>query len=85
MKLTRIQYNSSGEPNFPSADPLLLYGMSFDGLDAEGPALGQWDTTLLVWSDDKGYKIEWHPVYFCVPPANPCQNVAAPTIGNEVV
>ena len=86
MELIQILYNASGEPsNLPDADTLLLYGMSFDGLDAEGPVLGQWDTTLQVWSDDKCGEIEWSPRYFCVPPANPCRSIAAPTVGNEVV
>lgn len=67
----------------PGATALMLYGM--DGEYAEGPVLGGWDSTLGIWSDDSGGELEWMPLYFAVPPENPCRSFTAPTVGNEVV
>lgn len=79
-----IQYNALGDPtNLPGDDPVLLYGM--DGLDAEGPVLGQWDSTMQVWSDHEYGQINWHPMFFAIPPENPCKSITEPTCNNEVV
>lgn len=84
MEPIRIIYAADGAPtNLPRVDPLLLYGR--DGEDAVGPVLGQWDTTLDCWSDDKCGAIDWYPEYFAIPPENPCKSIAVPTYGNQVV
>lgn len=84
MTTTRIIYDATGTPtNLPQRESVLLYGM--DGLDACGPVLGQWDTTLECWSDDRYGEIDWHPAFFAIPPTNPCKSISEPTVGNEVV
>lgn len=84
MTTEQIIYENGKPQNLPPGEStLLLYGM--DGEYAEGPVLGGWDSTLGVWSDSLCGELEWIPLYFAVPPRNPCQSFVAPTVGNEVV
>lgn len=85
MELFRIDYSQDGTPtNLPNdSDDILLYGM--DGVYAEGPVLGHWDSTMGVWSDQQYGELSWSPIYFAVPPKNPLKSFLAPTVCNEVV
>ena len=84
MEPIAIRYDRQGVPvNLPEVDPVLLYGL--DGAEAVGPVLGQWDSTLECWTDHRYGQIEWGPVFFAVPPPNPCKDLSTPTYGNTIL
>lgn len=84
MSIIGIQYQSGRPLNvLPDVELLLLYGMDCE--DAVGPILGAWDPESGLWADHDGEALGWQPLYFAVPPANPCQSISTPTVGNEVV
>lgn len=79
-----IQYKDGVPQNLPNGvGSLLLYGQN--GEYAEGPVLGGWDSTSGVWSDDRCGDLDWVPLFYSLPARNPCKDVTAPTVGNEVV